>query len=65
MICPKCKSNNFTLIQEEVDISVGTQTLTTGGECKDCGLMVCCSYCGGWDDKHTEYCEDVKKLVGD
>ena len=56
--CPICKGLDFYAIIEEVDIGVGTQTLITGGECKTCGFIPNCDYCGTWDDsKHPEWCK--------
>lgn len=49
MICPRCGSKNFELVQDEVDIGVGVQTHTRGGECPNCGPIACCKMCGGWE----------------
>lgn len=65
MICPRCGSKNFELIQDEVDIGVGVQTHTRGGECADCGPVACCAVCGGWEVEknilaHEPWCPEAQ-----
>jgi len=66
--CPKCGGTG-QLLQDEVDIGVGMQRVTTGFECDTCGQISYCSSCGAWDfQPHAKWCaakvDDVdEKLV--
>ena len=64
MNCPRCGSLRFELITEEVDIEVGVQSFVVGGCCFDCGDIPCCQHCGGWDQSHAAWCNEVKSLQG-
>ena len=56
MDCPRCKGSNFEAVTDEVDIGVGIQEHVIGGECQECGPIFVCDACGGWDDKHYDWC---------
>jgi hypothetical protein len=60
--CPQCDSIECQILQNEVDIGVGTMVNVYGAECKYCGQMSVCSVCGWWDfDGHANWCSDFKK----
>ena len=43
--CPRCGSDCL-LLEEEVDIGVGTQRHFIGWECEKCGHIAACNSCG-------------------
>lgn len=57
--CPRCRSEDFELVRDEVDIGVGVQIHVRGGTCRTCGDIQLCAMCGGWDGRHEVWCEDV------
>jgi len=58
--CPKCGSPGFEIIDEDVDIGVGTQPHILYGECLMCGQVEYCDMCGAWETKegvlHEQWC---------
>lgn len=49
MNCPKCKSPDFIVLTERVDIGVGTLEHILGGDCKECGHISICDVCEAWE----------------
>jgi hypothetical protein len=59
--CPRCGDEEFEVLEDEVDIGVGTISRVYGGICKSCGELAYCENCGGWDGQHRRFCYDISK----
>ena len=64
MKCPKCGSEGFEELKDEVDIGVGTQEHLIGGVCPKCGEMSVCPKCGAWDfQEHHDWCGALEEMT--
>lgn len=61
MICPECGNGELVVIEDEVDIGVGTQKHVLGWECPKCGgQFMVCENCGALAPNHEAWCKAWK-----
>ncbi len=60
MNCALCE-HELTILEDEVDIGVGTQKHIIGAECSNCGeLYAACNYCGSVEG-HENWCDSDER----
>jgi hypothetical protein len=64
MKCPKCGKEGCEVLQDEVDIGVGTQVHIFGFDCHECGQIAVCNNCGQPDFlPHAKWCKENKQPI--